>query len=159
MTEEKSHTLNKKKGFLALSPLLFFIVLYLVTSIVAGDFYKVPITVAFMLSSIYAIIVMYGYPISKRIEIFSHGAGSSDLMLVIMFIGGCVSLMLAGTAWVPEPLRTPGRVFAAVKPETEATLEGEAESAAEGGERAIAPEPPAEDTDAAAIPIAAIAAE
>ena len=25
--------------------------------------------------------------------------GSSDLMLVIMFIGGCVSLMLAGTAW------------------------------------------------------------
>ena len=83
MTEEKSHTLNKKKGFLALSPLLFFIVLYLVTSIVAGDFYKVPITVAFMLSSIYAIIVMYGYPISKRIEIFSHGAGSSDLMLML----------------------------------------------------------------------------
>lgn len=25
--------------------------------------------------------------------------GSGDLMLVIMFIGGCVSLMLAGTAW------------------------------------------------------------
>lgn len=25
--------------------------------------------------------------------------GSSDLMLVIMFIGGCVSLMLAATAW------------------------------------------------------------
>lgn len=75
--------MNKKKGFLALSPLLFFIVLYLVTSIIAGDFYKVPITVAFMLSSIYAIIAMYGYPIDTRIKIFSRGAGSGDLMLML----------------------------------------------------------------------------
>jgi ParB family chromosome partitioning protein len=67
--------------------------------------------------------------------------------------------LLAGTGWVPEPLRTPGQVFAAVEPETEAAAEGEAESAAEGGEPAIAPEPPAEDTETAAIPIAAIAAE
>ncbi len=67
--------------------------------------------------------------------------------------------LLAGTGWVPEPLRTPGQVFAAVEPETEATPEGEAESAAEGGEPAIASAPPAEDTDAAAIPTAAIAAE
>ncbi|HRN16779.1 MAG TPA: Na+/H+ antiporter NhaC family protein [Xylanibacter oryzae] len=75
--------MNKKKGFLALSPLLFFIILYLVTSIIAGDFYKVPITVAFMLSSIYAIIAMYGYPIDTRIKIFSRGAGSGDLMLML----------------------------------------------------------------------------
>ncbi|WP_137127636.1 ParB N-terminal domain-containing protein [Roseomonas sp. HF4] len=67
--------------------------------------------------------------------------------------------LLAGTGWVPEPLRTPGQVFAAVEPETEATPEGEAESAAEGGEPAIASAPPAEDTQAAAIPTAAIAAE
>jgi Na+/H+ antiporter NhaC len=75
--------LNKKKGFLALSPLVFFIALYLVTSIIAGDFYKVPITVAFMLSSIYAIIAMYGYPVDTRIKIFSRGAGSGDLMLML----------------------------------------------------------------------------
>lgn len=68
---------------MALSPLLFFIILYLVTSIIAGDFYKVPITVAFMLSSIYAIIAMYGYPIDTRIKIFSRGAGSGDLMLML----------------------------------------------------------------------------
>jgi ParB family chromosome partitioning protein len=67
--------------------------------------------------------------------------------------------LLAGTAWVPEPLRTPGQVFAAVEPETEAAPEGEAESAADGGEPAIASAPPAEDTEAAAIPTAAIAAE
>ncbi|MGG5889988.1 ParB/RepB/Spo0J family partition protein [Falsiroseomonas sp. HC035] len=67
--------------------------------------------------------------------------------------------MLAGTAWVPEALRTPGQVFAAVEPETEETPEGEAESAAEGGEPAIASAPPAADIEAAAIPTAAIAAE
>ncbi|MDX2204015.1 MAG: ParB N-terminal domain-containing protein, partial [Hyphomicrobiaceae bacterium] len=67
--------------------------------------------------------------------------------------------LLAGTGWVPEPLRTPGQVFAVVEPETEAAREGEAESAAEGGEPAIASASPAEDTEAAAIPTAAIAAE
>jgi ParB family transcriptional regulator, chromosome partitioning protein len=67
--------------------------------------------------------------------------------------------MLAGTGWVPEPLRAPGQVFAAVEPETEAAPEGESGSAADGGEPAVASEPPAEDTDAAAIPTAAIAAE
>ncbi|MBU8547179.1 ParB/RepB/Spo0J family partition protein [Roseomonas sp. F4] len=67
--------------------------------------------------------------------------------------------LLAGTDWVPEPLRTPGQVFAAVEAETEAAPEGEAETAAEGGDTAIASAPPAQDTEAAAFPIAAIAAE
>lgn len=48
---------KNKKGLLALSPLLVFIFIYLFTSIVAGDFYKMPITVAFMLSSIYAVSI------------------------------------------------------------------------------------------------------
>ncbi len=72
-----------KKGLLALSPLLVFIILYLVTSIIARDFYKVPITVAFMVSSIYAVIVSRGLPLKKRIDIFSSGAGTSQMMLMI----------------------------------------------------------------------------
>lgn len=72
-----------KKGLLALSPLLVFILLYLVTSIIARDFYKVPITVAFMVSSIYAVIVSKGLPLKKRIDIFSSGAGTSQMMLMI----------------------------------------------------------------------------
>lgn len=72
-----------KKGLLALSPLLVFILLYLVTSIIARDFYKVPITVAFMVSSIYAVIVSRGLPLKKRIDIFSSGAGTSQMMLMI----------------------------------------------------------------------------
>ena len=66
-----------------------FILLYLVTSIIAGDFYKVPITVAFMLSSIYAVIVCGGIPtrggmpIAERISIFSRGASMGNMMLML----------------------------------------------------------------------------
>ena len=61
--------MSNKKGFIILSPLLVFIVLYLLPSIAAGDFYKVPITVAFMVSSIYAIAVSGGLPLAKRVQI------------------------------------------------------------------------------------------
>lgn len=72
-----------KKGLFALSPLLVFIGLYLVTSIVAGDFYKVPITVAFMISSIYAVAVSGGIPLRRRIDIFSRGAATGNMMLML----------------------------------------------------------------------------
>ena len=66
-----------------------FILLYLVTSIIAGDFYKVPITVAFLLSSIYAVIVCGGIPtrggmpIAERISIISRGASMGNMMLML----------------------------------------------------------------------------
>ena len=72
-----------KKGFVALSPLVVFIVLYLVTSIVAGDFYKVPITVAFMAASVYAVIVSGGLPLKERIDTYSRGASTGQMMLMI----------------------------------------------------------------------------
>ena len=72
-----------KKGLIALSPLVVFIVLYLVTSIIARDFYKVPITVAFMAASIYAVIVFNGRPLRERIDVFSRGAGTSQMMLML----------------------------------------------------------------------------
>ena len=72
-----------KKGLLALSPLAVFIVMYLVTSIIAGDFYKVPITVGFLVASMYAVIISGGLPLRKRIDIYSKGAGTSQMMLMI----------------------------------------------------------------------------
>lgn len=76
-------SISMNKGLIALSPLAVFIVLYLVTSIVAGDFYKVPITVAFMISSIYAVIVSGGIPLRRRIDIFSRGAATDNMMLML----------------------------------------------------------------------------
>ena len=72
-----------KKGLIALSPLVVFIVLYVVTSIIARDFYKVPITVAFMVASGYAIIISGGKPLRKRIDIYSRGAATDQMMLMI----------------------------------------------------------------------------
>ena len=75
--------MSNKKGIIALSPLLVFIVLYLVTSIIARDFYKVPITVAFMISSIFAVAISGRLPLKKRIETFSRGAGTGNLILML----------------------------------------------------------------------------
>ena len=75
--------MSNKKGFIILSPLLVFIVLYLLPSIAAGDFYKVPITVAFMVSSIYAIAVSGGLPLAKRVQIYSKGASTENMMLML----------------------------------------------------------------------------
>ena len=72
-----------RKGLIALSPLGVFIAFYLVTSIVAGDFYKIPITVAFMVSSIYAIAAFRGKPLKQRVDLFSRGAATEQMMLMI----------------------------------------------------------------------------
>jgi Na+/H+ antiporter NhaC len=72
-----------KKGLLALSPLAVFILLYLVTSIIARDFYKVPITVAFMATSMYAVLISGGIPLRERIDIYSQGAAKGQMMLMI----------------------------------------------------------------------------
>ncbi|MDD4821934.1 MAG: Na+/H+ antiporter NhaC family protein [Bacteroidales bacterium] len=76
-------THKEVKGFLALTPLLLFICVYLGTSIIARDFYKVPLTVAFMLSSIYAVLITKGVNMEERISIFSKGAANSNILLMI----------------------------------------------------------------------------
>ena len=72
-----------KKGLMALSPLMVFVALFLVTSIVAGDFYKVPLTVAFMVASVYAVVVFNGRPLRERIDVYSRGAGGGQMMLML----------------------------------------------------------------------------
>lgn len=73
----------------ALSPLIVFLVLYLATSIIAQDFYKVPIAVAFLVSATYALLTVRG-TMNERIKIFAKGAGNSTmvLMLAIFVLAG-----------------------------------------------------------------------
>lgn len=75
--------MNKRKGIIALSPLLVFVVFYLLGSIIAGDFYKIPITVAFLISSIYAILISGKMPLAKRIQTYSKGASTENMMLML----------------------------------------------------------------------------
>ena len=75
--------MNNLKGVLAISPLLVFITLYLVTSIIADDFYKVPISVAFMISGIYAVAIAGGKNLQKNVAVFSRGASSPNIMTML----------------------------------------------------------------------------
>lgn len=98
----------------AISPLIFFIITYLATSIVAGDFYKVPITVAFMLTAIFSIAVSKGR-LNNRIKTFNRGAGRKSLMLMLwIFIlagafansakeMGCVEAFVNLTLYIVPP--------------------------------------------------------
>lgn len=81
MNEEKN--IRNHSGWLALSPLFVFLCLYLVTSIIVNDFYKVPITVAFLLSSCYAIATTRGLKLDQRIYQFSIGASNKNIMLMV----------------------------------------------------------------------------
>lgn len=68
---------------LALSPFIVFMVVYLVGSLLAGDFYKLPLTVAFLIASAYAICITPKIKLRERINIFSRGAGNENIMLMV----------------------------------------------------------------------------
>lgn len=81
MNEEKIH--KRPGGWWSLSPLFVFLCLYLITSIVVNDFYKVPLTVAFLVSSCYAIAITRGLNLEQRIYQFSVGASNKNIMLMV----------------------------------------------------------------------------
>lgn len=70
-------------GWLALSPLMVFLCVYLVSSIIAHDFYKIPISAAFLIATIYAMLICRGRSLEERLAVFSEGAGNSNVLLMI----------------------------------------------------------------------------
>ncbi len=77
------HDSKPMNGWLALSPLMVFLCVYLVSSIIADDFYKIPISAAFLIASIYAIAICRGKTMEQRIATFSEGAGNKNVLLMI----------------------------------------------------------------------------
>ena len=73
---------ERKKGLLALTPILVFLGVYLATSILIKDFYKVPVASAFLLASVYAVLISKG-SLRERIDVFSEGAGNSKVLLMV----------------------------------------------------------------------------
>lgn len=77
------HEAKPMSGWLALSPLLVFLFVYLVSSLIAHDFYRIPISSAFLIASIYALVTCRGRSLEQRIAIFSEGAGNKNVLLMI----------------------------------------------------------------------------
>ena len=73
----------RNKRWFALTPLAVFLIVYLVSSLMAGDFYKVPIAAAFLIASVYAMALCLKGKIEERVTIFSQGAGHKNVLLMI----------------------------------------------------------------------------
>ena len=79
--------MSNKKGLWALSPLFLLIVLIVAFTVYSVDAShkdtNLSLTVAFMISSIYAIAISGGMPIKSRVDTYSKGAGANNLMLML----------------------------------------------------------------------------
>lgn len=79
--------MSNKKGLLALSPLFLLIVLIVAFTVYSVDSShkdtSLSLTVAFMISSIYAVAISGGMPVGKRVDTYSKGAGANNLMLML----------------------------------------------------------------------------
>ena len=73
----------RNKKWFALTPLAVFLIVYLVSSLMAGDFYKVPIAAAFLIASVYAMALCLKGKIEERVAVFSQGAGHKNVLLMI----------------------------------------------------------------------------
>ena len=86
-TEPQAHRApsgRKMNGWLALSPLFVFLAVYLAGSLVARDFYKVPVAAAFIIASAYALLITRGVEkTDDKIAIFSEGAGNKNVLMMI----------------------------------------------------------------------------
>ena len=82
-TENEIPYVSHTRGLWILSPLLVFFLLYVTTSVAVGDFYKMPVTVAFMAACTWAFIVCRPRRFSERIERFSRGAAHSNIMMMV----------------------------------------------------------------------------
>ncbi|MBR1617387.1 Na+/H+ antiporter NhaC family protein [bacterium] len=74
----------------ALIPFVVFVIFYFGFSIATQDFSKVPMTVAFIISSATALILNHKEKLNKKIEVFALGMGNKDIMIM------CLIFILAG---------------------------------------------------------------
>lgn len=66
-----------------MSPAAVFLLLYVAVSLAIGDFYVMPITVALLAASVWAVIICRGHRLTDRIEMFSRAAGHSNILYMV----------------------------------------------------------------------------
>lgn len=74
---------SKRPSWIGLTPLLVFLLVYFVASVASGDFYKMPIAVAFLVASGYALAITRGLKLEDRVLQFSRGAADTNILLMI----------------------------------------------------------------------------
>ncbi|MDE6080300.1 MAG: Na+/H+ antiporter NhaC family protein [Duncaniella sp.] len=72
-----------RQGLLALSPVAVFLGSYLAVSVIVGDFYRMPVAVAMLLASVWAVVIYRGHSLTERIETFSRASGHANILYMI----------------------------------------------------------------------------
>lgn len=79
----KYNHINRRSGLLAVSPVIVFLLGYVAVSVIIGDFYKMPIAVALLAASAWAVVIHRGVPLKARLEVFSRAAGHSNIIYMV----------------------------------------------------------------------------
>lgn len=82
-TDREPRDTDRIGGMLALSPVILFLLSYVAVSVILDDFYAMPLPVSLLLSSVWAIVIYRGRPLSQRIETFSRAAGHDNILYMI----------------------------------------------------------------------------
>ena len=80
---QPTNNVSNKQGLLSLSPMFVLVALIVGLSLYFRDAYKVPLVIVFVITSAISLLTLRHTPLNERINIFSRGAGQSDLMLMI----------------------------------------------------------------------------
>lgn len=124
--ENNNAKVDTRKGLIALSPIFLFLTLYLAMSIIVGDFYKIPLSVALIVASMWAVVIYRNHPLFDRLMAFSKGAGHPNIIYMIWIfilaggfasvareIGAVEATVSATLQVVPSSMIAPGLFIAA----------------------------------------------
>ena len=83
----------KKGNPLALLPLVIFLILFVGSGIITGDFYKMPALVAFLVAGGVALLFNKKESLETKMNVFCKGAGDNNiiLMVIIFLLAGAFS--------------------------------------------------------------------
>ncbi|UOQ84836.1 Na+/H+ antiporter NhaC family protein [Gracilibacillus salinarum] len=89
---------NNKGNITALAPLFIFVLLFIGTGIISGDFSNMPLNVAVIIASGIALAMNRKEKLADKIDIFTKGAGHPNIMLmaVIFVLAGAFSQTAKG---------------------------------------------------------------
>lgn len=102
-----------RQGWVALSPAIVFLLLYVVVSVVISDFYVMPVTVALVAASAWALLIDTGRPLTQRIENFSAAAGHTNIlyMVWIFVMAGAFAALAKGIGSIDATVELTLRLF------------------------------------------------
>ena len=112
---EKEYLQWRDSSFKALFPFIVFVLFYFGFSVLTRDFSRIPMTVAFIISSAVALILNHKEKLFKKIEVFALGMGNKDIMIMCMIfimagaftataqaVGGVDAAVMIAQSYIPS---------------------------------------------------------